>query len=82
MAATIRLLRLGKKNNPFYRIIVTDRRKKREGKYIEELGFYNPMTEPLTIKVNRDRLQYWVNKGAVFSQGMLKLLKKKIKIDF
>ena len=57
MPATVRLMRIGKKKNPFYRIIVTDKRKKRDGKYIEKLGFYNPLTNPPTISIDFEKFR-------------------------
>ncbi len=79
MAATLRLMRLGRKGRPFYRIIVVDKRKKRNGKYLEGLGTYNPLTEPAEFKINRERLNYWQDKGAQVSEGLDRLLKHHIK---
>lgn len=76
MAATIRLMRFGKKNRPFYRIVVMEKRRKRESSYIEKLGYYNPMTEPITLEVNKERLEYWLTRGAELSKGIKKLWKK------
>lgn len=73
MAATIRLMRFGKKGQPFYRIVVLDKTRKRDGAYIEALGTYNPMTSPRTIEVNEERLKYWQSVGAQLSDGFLKL---------
>lgn len=75
MAATLRLMRIGRKGLPFYRIIVVDKRKKRDGKYIENLGTYNPLMNPAEIKINQERLEYWKEKGAQISEGLQKLLK-------
>lgn len=77
MPASIRLMRTGKKSQPNYRVIVVDKRKKRDGAYIEKIGYYNPLTEPATIEIKKDRLQDWLSKGAVLSEGMVKLLKIK-----
>lgn len=76
MAVTIRLLRLGKKHNPLYRVIVIDKRKKRNGRYIEVLGLYNPMVTPHLFKLDHERLNSWILKGATISEGLHKLLKK------
>lgn len=75
MAATLRLMRMGRKGLPFYRIIVVDKRKKRDGKYIENLGTYNPLINPAEIKINQERLDYWKQKGAQISEGLHKILK-------
>ncbi len=79
MAATLRLMRIGRKGRPFYRIIVVDKRKKRNGKYIESLGTYNPLIDPAEIKLNHERLAYWQEKGAQISEGLHRLLKYKAK---
>lgn len=75
MAVTLRLMRIGRKGKPFYRIIAVDKRKKRTGSYIEKIGTYNPLTEPADISYDIDRLNYWVSKGALVSEGLQKLLK-------
>jgi len=75
MAVAIRLFRLGKKDKPFYRIVVADRINKRQGKYIEEIGYYNPLKEPAEMKVNKERLDYWLSRGAILSEGFQKLRK-------
>jgi small subunit ribosomal protein S16 len=75
MAIAIRLFRLGKKDKPFYRIVVADKRNKRQGKYIEEIGYYNPLKEPAEVKINKERLDYWLNRGAILSEGLKKLRK-------
>lgn len=58
----IRLKRIGQRNRPFYRIVVADSRRSRDGKYIEAVGYYNPKTKHLTI--NKERVEYWLSKGA------------------
>ena len=75
MAVAIRLFRLGKKDKPFYRIVVAYKRNKRQGKYIEEIGYYNPLKEPAEMKVNKERLDYWLSRGAILSEGLQKLRK-------
>jgi small subunit ribosomal protein S16 len=77
MAITIRLMRFGKRGNPFYRIVALDKRKKRDGQYLDLLGTYDPMTKPSTIKLNDSKMQNWINKGAQLSDGLHRLLKKK-----
>lgn len=64
MAVKIRLQRHGRKQNPYYKIVIADARSPRDGKYIERLGFYNPMTTPATIEIDRDKALDWLNKGA------------------
>lgn len=64
MAVKIRLRRMGSKKNPFYRIVVADSRAPRDGKFIEEIGYYNPLTEPKTINVNNEKATDWIKKGA------------------
>ena len=74
MAVTIRLFRQGKKNQPFYRIVVTEKRRKRQGKYIEVIGFYNPLKNPAEIKINQEKLKFWQSRGAILSEGLKKIL--------
>ena len=72
----IRLRRMGAKKNPFYRIVVADSRSPRDGRFIEELGTYNPLTDPAEIKVNAERAKYWVSNGAQPTETVRALLKK------
>ncbi|MBA7495515.1 hypothetical protein ES702_06102 [subsurface metagenome] len=64
MSVRIRLTRTGKKHQPSYRIVVADSQVKRNGKVIEVLGFYNPLTDPATVRINRPRFDYWLSVGA------------------
>ena len=64
MATVIRLQRHGRRHFPFYKIVVTDRRAPRDGRFIENLGTYNPNTHPATIELNFERALHWVNVGA------------------
>ncbi len=64
MAVKIRLKRMGAKKKPFYRVVVADSRSPRDGKFIEEIGTYNPLTEPSTLIVDPARAQYWIGTGA------------------
>ena len=75
MAVKIRLKRMGKIRQPHYRIVVIDGRAKRDGRPIEEIGTYNPMTNPSTIKVESERAQYWLGVGAQPSDRVLSILK-------
>jgi small subunit ribosomal protein S16 len=74
---TIRLARFGKKNRPFYRIIVTEKRSKRNGRYLKEIGQYNPLVNPSKIIIDKEEFEQWKNKGAQISEGLRKLLKYK-----
>lgn len=76
MSTTIRLTRMGKKHQPLYRIVVKTTRDKRDGKYIEELGFYNPNTNPSIIKLNKERIKYWLSKGSYISKTVKKIYEK------
>jgi len=71
----IRLKRTGKKNQPFFRIVVADAREKRDGKTIETIGFYNPGTDPPTIKINQKRLSFWLKHGCQPTPIVRKLMK-------
>lgn len=71
----IRLKRMGKKFYAFYRVVIMDSRTKRDGRAIEEIGTYNPNTQPSTININSERAQYWLGVGAQPTEQMLNLLK-------
>ena len=75
MAVKIRLKRIGKIRTPFYRIVVADSRTKRDGRVIEEIGTYNPKTEPSTIRVESERAQYWLGVGAQPTEAVAAILK-------
>ncbi|MDO4243133.1 MAG: 30S ribosomal protein S16 [Actinomyces sp.] len=75
MAVKIRLKRMGKKFAPFYRVVVLDSRKKRDGRVIEEIGLYDPMQEPSLIRIDSERAQYWLGVGAQPTDTVFKLLK-------
>ena len=72
----IRLRRMGAKKSPFYRIIVADSRSPRDGRFIEEVGYYNPMTEPVTLKVEEEKVQKWLASGAQPTETVNSLLTK------
>ena len=76
MAVKIRLTRMGKKKNPFYRIVVADQRSRRDGAPIEEIGYYDPMTNPATIKIDAEKATKWLNNGAQPTDTVRALLKK------
>lgn len=75
MATVVRLTRMGRKKSPFYRIVVTDSRKRRDSGWIESIGYYNPMVEPEVIKFDADRLQYWKSVGAKLSDRVARITK-------
>lgn len=75
MAVKIRLKRMGKIRHAIYRVVVVDSRKKRDGRVIEEIGFYNPNTNPSTIDINSERAQYWLSVGAQPTDTVLAQLK-------
>ncbi len=75
MPVTIRLMRFGKRGYATYRIVALDKRKKRDGSYIEKVGTYNPHA-PIPFFINGEKLNYWLKKGAVLSEGVQKLMKK------
>ena len=72
----IRLRRMGAKKNPFYRIVVADSRSPRDGRCIEEIGTYNPLTEPATSQVDADKVKTWIQNGAQPTDTVRGLLKK------
>jgi len=72
----IRLRRMGAKKNPFYRIVVADSRYPRDGRFIEEIGTYNPVVNPAEIKVDVDRAQAWIKTGAQPTDTVKDILKK------
>ena len=76
MAVKIRLRRVGAKKAPFYRIVVADSRYPRDGRFIEEIGTYNPLTQPAEIKVDAERAQAWIKTGAQPTETVKALLKK------
>ena len=76
MAVKIRLTRMGKKKNPFYRVVVADERSRRDGAPIDEIGYYDPMTEPATIKVDAEKANKWLANGAQPTDTVRSLLKK------
>ncbi|MCF7808481.1 MAG: 30S ribosomal protein S16 [Candidatus Marinimicrobia bacterium] len=77
MAVKIRLKRLGKKKQPFYRIVVADSRAPRDGRSIEKLGYYNPIREPAELVINEERLFHWMNDGATPSDTVFSLLRSR-----
>ena len=72
----IRLKRMGMKKHPFYRIVVADERSPRDGRFIEEIGYYNPMKQPAEIKLDKEKAIEWLKKGAQPTDTVRVLLKK------
>ncbi|MDR1510359.1 MAG: 30S ribosomal protein S16 [Synergistaceae bacterium] len=81
MAVRIRLARHGKKKAPFYRLVVADSRSPRDGRFIELIGTYNPMTDPADVKVNEERALHWLSVGAIPSDTARALLRKSGVLD-
>ena len=75
MAVRIRLTRMGKKKAPFYRVLVADARSPRDGRFIEEIGYYDPNQEPSVIKIDTEKAKKWLENGAKPSETVAKLLK-------
>ena len=76
MAVKIRLRRMGAKKQPFYRIVVADSRYPRDGRFIEEIGYYNPLTEPADVKVDAEKVEKWLQNGAQPTDTVKALFKK------
>lgn len=76
MATKIRLKRMGAKKSPFYRIVVADSRSPRDGRFIEELGYYNPTKDPIVLKVDEEKALKWLKNGAQPSETVRALLNK------
>ncbi|MDD4563995.1 MAG: 30S ribosomal protein S16 [Eubacteriales bacterium] len=76
MAVKIRLKRMGAHKKPFYRVVVADSRSPRDGKFIEEIGYYNPLTDPADIKIDGEKAKTWISNGAQPTQTVKSLLKK------
>ena len=74
---TMRLSRIGSKKRPYYRIVVIDKRRARNGRFLEVVGKYNPIANPVQMEINADRAQYWLSKGAEPSETVRSILRKK-----
>ena len=81
MAVKMRLRRMGMKKAPFYRVIVADSRSPRDGRFIEEIGYYNPLTEPAEIKIVAEKAKKWIANGAQPTETVKSLLKKSGIVD-
>lgn len=76
MSVKLRMLRMGTKKRPFWRIVAIDTRMARDGRFIDIVGYYNPMVEPPQIKMDDDKVYYWLGKGALPSEKVHRLLQK------
>jgi small subunit ribosomal protein S16 len=75
MSVRVRLTRVGSKKNPIWRVVVSDQRSPRDGRFIETIGHYNPQTEPSTIVIDEERFQHWVSRGAQPTNTVKQLVK-------
>jgi small subunit ribosomal protein S16 len=76
MAVALRLKRIGSHKNPHYRIVAADERFARDGRFLEELGHYNPQTDPATVKIHEEKIMKWLGEGAQPSDTVRSILKK------
>ncbi|MFO7717256.1 MAG: 30S ribosomal protein S16 [Thermodesulfobacteriota bacterium] len=76
MAMKLRLTRMGSKKRPFYRIVATDSKNRRDGRALEYLGYYNPMVSSETFKIDMDKVQYWIDRGAKPTETVRSLMAK------
>jgi len=77
----IRLRRAGSKKRPFFRVVVSEARSKKEGEFIEVLGFYNPRTKPAVVEINKDRITHWIKNGARPTDSVRTLLARHLTKD-
>jgi len=76
MSVKIRLARHGAKKKPFYRIVIADSESPRDGKFLENVGTYNPLTDPVEVSLKQERIKYWIGQGAIPTDTVKSLLKK------
>ena len=76
MSVKIRLARYGAKKRPFYRIVAADSKSPRDGKFLEAVGTYDPLQDPVDVKLKQDRIKYWIDQGAICTNTVKNLLKK------
>jgi len=76
VAVKIRLKRVGSKKNPFFRVVVADSRSPRDGRFIEEIGYYSPLSDPVEVKIDVEKAKDWLSKGAQPTDTARALLKK------
>jgi small subunit ribosomal protein S16 len=75
---SIRLTRMGAKKKPFYRIVVTEKRSKRDGRFVESVGYYDPCRNPADVKIDQERVKYWLERGAQPSDTVRSLINRKV----
>ncbi len=73
---SIRLTRMGAKKKPFYRIVVAEKRSKRDGRVVESIGYYDPCRNPAEVKINQERITYWIERGAQPTETVRSLIKR------
>ena len=78
MATMIRMQRAGAKNHPAYRIVVTHSRSPRDGRFIEQVGYYNPTQTPVLLQIDEERVNYWMTQGAKCSESVATLFKRQV----
>jgi small subunit ribosomal protein S16 len=76
MSVKIRLARHGAKKRPFYRIVVADSKSPRDGRFLENVGTYNPLPDPAEVVLKQERIKYWIDQGAIITDTVKSLLKK------
>ena len=76
MSVKIRLARHGAKKRPFYRIVVADSESPRDGRFLENVGTYNPLVDPAQVSYKQERIKYWIDQGAIMTDTVKSLLKK------
>jgi small subunit ribosomal protein S16 len=76
MSVVIRMQRAGGRNYPFFRVVVADSRRARDGRFLEKVGYYNPLAKPFQVELDRERLRYWVERGARPSEAVAALMRK------
>jgi small subunit ribosomal protein S16 len=76
MSVKIRLARYGAKKRPFYRIVVADSKSPRDGRFLENVGTYNPVIDPAEVVLKQERIKYWIDQGAILTDTVKSLLKK------
>ena len=76
MSVKIRLARHGAKKKPFYRIVIADSESPRDGRFLENVGTYNPLVDPATVSLKQERIKYWIDQGAIPTDTVKSLLKK------
>ncbi len=79
MAVTMRMTRTGNRNNPSFRVVVTDSRSPRDGKFLEAVGTYDPAKTPAVVTLDVDRIEFWRSKGATMSETVSQLVKRHAK---